>query len=164
VIEIPRPKTVLIRIVQGMLALLAVGALVFLLWEPHVEGRNRNATLYQIYFQDLFLAYVYLSSIPFFYGLFQTIRALGQICDQTEVSPAGISTLHAIKRCAWFVIGAAVLSLLFMLEGDPEDRPPGLALRLFVILPSIVVAVLAAKYERSLQARWETQSAVERPI
>jgi len=62
------------------------------------------------------------------------------------------------------VIGAAVLSLLFMLEGDPEDRPPGLALRLFVILPSIVVAVLAAKYERSLQARWETQSAVERPI
>jgi hypothetical protein len=29
---------------------------VFLLWEPHIEGRNAHATLFQIYFNDPFLA------------------------------------------------------------------------------------------------------------
>ncbi len=45
---------------------LGIGALGFLLWEPHLEGRNAHATTFEIYFHDPFLAYVYVGSIPFF--------------------------------------------------------------------------------------------------
>jgi len=43
-----------------------MGAVMFLIWEPQVEGRNINASLSEIYFQDSFLAYVYIASLPYF--------------------------------------------------------------------------------------------------
>jgi hypothetical protein len=36
---------------QVVIALLGVGVLALLLWEPQVEGRNVNATLFEIYFK-----------------------------------------------------------------------------------------------------------------
>lgn len=47
---------------QAIIVLIAVGALTFLLWEPHLEGRNVGATPFQIYFNDPFLAYAYTGS------------------------------------------------------------------------------------------------------
>jgi hypothetical protein len=38
-----------------------------------------------------------------------------------------------------------------MIHGDSEDGPPGLALRLMVILPSIGVALLEVKFQRRLR-------------
>lgn len=49
-----RGSTVFLQIV---LVLIGIGALAFLLWEPHVEGRNKHATLFEVYFKDPFLAY-----------------------------------------------------------------------------------------------------------
>src|SRR5436190_21292848 len=37
---------------QVVIALLGVGVLALLLWEPQVEGRNVNATQFEIYFKD----------------------------------------------------------------------------------------------------------------
>jgi hypothetical protein len=50
---------------QAAIVLIGIGALAFLLWEPHIEGRNAHATTFEIYFKDPFLAYVYVGSIPF---------------------------------------------------------------------------------------------------
>jgi len=36
--------------------LIGVGVLAGLLWEPQIEGRNVNATQFEIYFKDPFLA------------------------------------------------------------------------------------------------------------
>jgi hypothetical protein len=41
---------------QAVLVLLGIGVLALLLWEPQVEGRNVNATQFEIYFRDPFLA------------------------------------------------------------------------------------------------------------
>ncbi|MCA9152983.1 MAG: hypothetical protein KDA92_26955, partial [Planctomycetales bacterium] len=57
---------------QIVIVMIGLAALVFLLWEPQVEGRNKDATQFQIYFQDPFLALVYIGSIPFFAALYQT--------------------------------------------------------------------------------------------
>lgn len=35
--------------------LVGVSAFAFMLWEPHIEGRNAKATLFEIYFKDPFL-------------------------------------------------------------------------------------------------------------
>ena len=50
---------------QAVILLLGVGVFAFLLWEPNLEGRNVNATLFEIYFKDPFLAYIYLAFVPF---------------------------------------------------------------------------------------------------
>ena len=39
---------------QVVIVLLGIGALALMLWEPHVEGRNARATLFEIYFKDPF--------------------------------------------------------------------------------------------------------------
>jgi hypothetical protein len=50
---------------QVVIVLIGIGVLAFMLWEPHVEGRNAHATVFEIYFHDPFLAYAYIGSIPF---------------------------------------------------------------------------------------------------
>lgn len=64
---------------QPVIVLIGIGALAVMLWEPHIEGRNVHATLLEIYFNDPFLAYAYIASIPFFVALFQAFILLAYI-------------------------------------------------------------------------------------
>jgi hypothetical protein len=64
---------------QVVIVLFGMGALALMLWEPHLEGRNKHATVFQIYFNDPFLAYAYLGSIAFFAVLYQSFKLLGYI-------------------------------------------------------------------------------------
>ena len=57
-----RSSTIFLQVV---VVLIGIGALAIMLWEPHIEGRNAHATLFEIYFKDPFLAYAYIGSIPF---------------------------------------------------------------------------------------------------
>ena len=50
-----RTSTVFLQIV---IVLIGVAAIAFLLGEPHLEGRNERATLFEVYFKDPFLAFV----------------------------------------------------------------------------------------------------------
>jgi cytochrome bd-type quinol oxidase subunit 2 len=135
---------------QAVIVLVGVGALAFLLWEPHVEGVNRHATLAQKYL-DPFVAYVYVASIPFFVGLYQAIKVLGYAGRNRVISQEGVKALRTIKYCALAVIGFVAVSVLFMIGGDREDRPGGTFMRILVGFPSVVVAAAAAMFERVLQ-------------
>src|ERR1044072_5143802 len=64
---------------QAVIVLIGIGSLALMLWEPHIEGRNAHATLFEIYFKDPFLAYAYLASTPFFVALYQAFKLLGYI-------------------------------------------------------------------------------------
>ncbi|MFZ1290993.1 MAG: hypothetical protein WAR79_12930, partial [Melioribacteraceae bacterium] len=61
---------------QVIIVLVGIGGLTLLLLEPHFEGRNAHSTLFEIYFNDPFLALVYIGSIPFFIALYQAIKVL----------------------------------------------------------------------------------------
>jgi Protein of unknown function (DUF2975) len=78
---------------QAVIVLIGIGALALMLWEPPIEGRNAHATLFEIYFKDPFLAYVYFASIPFFVALYQTCKVLGYIGQNKAFSQA---TFHRI--------------------------------------------------------------------
>jgi len=143
-----RRSTIFLQIV---IVLIGIGAIAILLWEPQIEGRNVNATQFEIYFKDPFLAYVYFASIPFFVGLYQGFTLLGYIGKNSVFSPESVRALRIIKYCALAIIGFVAVSVIFMTVGDPEDRPPGVFLRVLVAFPSIVVAATAAIFERILQ-------------
>src|SRR6266478_2060114 len=98
---------------QAVVVLIGTGALALLLWEPHIEGRNAHATLFEIYFKDPFLAYAYLASIPFFVALYQAFKVLGYAGQNKVFSPAAVKALRTIKYCAIAIIGFAAVSVIF---------------------------------------------------
>ncbi|HNT98272.1 MAG TPA: hypothetical protein PKK31_08415, partial [Elusimicrobiales bacterium] len=55
-----------ITVLRTVVVLAGIGILAFMLWLPPHEGRAAGATLFEVYFKDPFLAYVYIGSIPFF--------------------------------------------------------------------------------------------------
>lgn len=140
-------------ICQVILVLIGSVTLAFLLWEPHLEGRNARATVFEVYFHDPFLAYVYVGSIPFFVALYRGFRLFGEAGAEGAFSLRSVAALRSIERCGvillGFVVGAMGIILLF---GDREDRPPGIVLSLLATLGASGIAVVAAFFARRLQA------------
>jgi hypothetical protein len=146
---------------QIVIVLVGVAALALLLWEPQVEGVNKNRTNLEIYFQDPFLALVYAGSIPFFMVLYQAIRALGYVGRNEVFSPEVVKALRTIKYCALAIIGFVVVEGIWILlmSGRDEDNPGApILLGLLIVFPSIVVATTAAMFERILQNAVELKS------
>ena len=135
---------------QVVIVLLGVGVLALLLWEPHVEGVNAHATLFEMYFNP-FIAYAYIGSIPFFVALYQAFKLLAYIRRNEIFSQRSVRALRTIKYCALAIIGFVAVSVIFMIFGDRDDRPAGVFMRILITFPSIVVAIAAAVFERILQ-------------
>src|SRR6266850_937022 len=136
---------------QVVVVLIGIGALALMLWEPHLEGRNAHATLFEIYFNDPFLAYAYIASIPFFVGLYQAFKVLGYAGQNRIFTQEAVNGLRIIKFCAMVIIGFVAVSVIFMIGGDRDDRPGGIFMRMLVTFPSIIVATAAAIFQRVLQ-------------
>src|SRR5256885_411340 len=132
-----RSSTIFLQVV---VVLIGIGALAIMLWEPHIEGRNKHATLFEIYFKDPFLAYAYIGSIPFFVALYQAFKVLGYVRQNKTFSQATVNALRTIKYCAIAMIGFVAVSVVFMIFGDKDDRPGGTFMRILITFPSIVVA------------------------
>jgi hypothetical protein len=139
--------------IQVVVVLIGVGVLVLLLWEPHIEGRNVNATLFEIYFKDPFLAYIYLAFVPFFVGLYEAFKILGYARRNEISSQRSVRALRIIKYCALttalFIVGAEAYIFIFVRGTD--DVAGGVMIGAFIILVSAIIATAAAVFERILQ-------------
>lgn len=143
-----RSSTIFLQIV---IVLIGIGALALMLWEPHIEGRNAHATLFEIYFKDPFLAYAYIASIPFFIALYQAFQVLEFVRQNKTFSQATVKALRTIKYCAIAIIGFVAVSAIFIIFADKDDRPAGVFMRILIAFPSIVIATAVAMFERILQ-------------
>jgi DUF2975 family protein len=136
---------------QTVIVLIGIGALALMLWEPHIEGRNAHATLFEIYFKDPFLAYAYLASIPFFVALYQVFKVLGYVRQDKTFSQATVKALRTIKFCALGIIGFVAVGELFIMLGNSDDRAGGVFIGILITFGSVVIATAAAMFERVLQ-------------
>ncbi|HEX2788320.1 MAG TPA: DUF2975 domain-containing protein [Ignavibacteria bacterium] len=138
---------------QIVIVLIGIGTLVFMLWEPHLEGRNANASVFEIYFNDPFLAYAYLSSILFFVALYQAFKVMGYIRQDKTFSQATVKALRTIKFCALALIGFVVIAEIFIMSNTSDDRAGGVAMGLFAAFVFALIATAATLYERALQRK-----------
>jgi hypothetical protein len=143
---------------RGVVVLIGIGAIALLLWEPHIEGRNAHATLFEIYFKDPFLAYAYVASIPFFVGLYQAFKVLGYAGRDKEFSPSAVRSLRTIKYCAIALVGFVAVGEVFILSNTDEDRAGGVFMGLLIAFASVVVATAMALLERALQSAVDMKS------
>jgi hypothetical protein len=152
-----RGSTVFLQVV---LVLLGLGVLAFLLWEPHVEGRNAHATLFEIYFNDPFLAYVYVGSTPFFVALYKAFKLLGYIARKEVFSSRSVGALRMIKFCALTLVAFIALAeaYFFIVRRGKDDIAGGVMMGLFLIFVSAIVATAAAVFEKTLQSAVEMKA------
>jgi len=145
---------------QTVIVLIGIGALALLLWEPHIEGRNVHATLFEIYFKDPFLAYAYTASIAFFTALYQAFKLLGHIGRNEVFSQRSVRALRIIKYCAItliaFILGAE--AYFFIVQRGNDDIAGGVMMGLFLIFVSAIIATAAAVFERLLQSAVDMKS------
>ena len=139
-------------LIQVAIVLIGIATLAFMLWEPHIEGRNAHASTFEVYFKDPFLAYVYVGSIPFFVALYRAFGLFGNVRHNGSFSQVTVDALRAVKRCAMvllcFVAGGVVFILM---SGDGEDRPAGIFMSFLFIFASTGIAIAAAMFARRLQ-------------
>jgi len=138
---------------QVVIVLIGIGTLALMLWEPHLEGRNVHATLFEIYFKDPFLAYAYTASITIFVALYQAFKLLGYIGRNEVFSQRSVKALRTIKYCAMilvaFIVGAE--AYFFIAVRGKDDIAGGVMIGLLMIFVSVVIATAAAVFERTLQ-------------
>ena len=143
---------------RGVLLLIGIGALAFLLVEPHYEGRNAHATLFAIYFKDPFLAYAYVASSAFFVGLYHAFKVLAYAGRNEEFSPAAVRSVRTIKYCAFALIGFVMAGEVFIMLHESDDRAGGVFMGVLIFFGSIVVATGMAILERTLQNALDMKS------
>ena len=138
---------------QIVLVLIGIAVFTFMLWEPHLEGRNIGATLFEIYFKDPFLAYVYIGSIPFFIGLYKAFKALRRIAQNKTFSEATVQAVRTVRYCALatagFIVGAELY--LFIFQRGKDDVAGAAMLGFIATFISTVVAALVSVFEQTLQ-------------
>ena len=140
---------------QIIIVLIGISVLAFMLWEPHLEGRNVHATLFEIYFKDLFLACAYIASIAFFTALYQAFKILGYIRQNQTCSQATFRALRTIKYCAIAIIGFVVVGVayLFIAVRGKDDIAGGVAMGVFITFGAIIIVIATILFERFLQKR-----------
>jgi len=146
-----RGSTLFLKVV---ILLIGIGALAGMIIFPQLEGRNANADLFSIYFQDPFLAYVYIASIPFFVALYQAFQLLGYIGQNKAFSLDSVRALRTIKYCAIIlsilIVMAALYIRIFHANGD--DPAGFIALCIVTTFISVVIATATAVFEKLLQS------------
>jgi len=146
-------KKTLIAFLQTVIVLVSVAVFFLLLWEPHLEGRNVHATLFEIYFKDSFLAYVYAAFIPFFIALYQVFNLLGYAAQNELFSLHSVKDLRVIQYCAIthasLMFGAVVY--IFATQRGKDDIAGGVAMGLFVTFVSSVITVVAILFRKRIQ-------------
>jgi hypothetical protein len=139
---------------QVIVVLVGLGALTFMLVEPHYEGRNINATVFQIYFNDPFLAYAYITSVAFFTGLYQVFKVLGYVGQDKTFSPATVKSLRILRRSALTGIGFVVVGMIYIRFFSESDDPAGgLFIGFLITFASLITAAVATTGERVVQSK-----------
>ena len=149
-----RSSTIFLQVV---IVALGIGALALMLWKPTIEGRNAHATLFEIYFNDPFLAWAYTASIAFFVALYQGFMLLSYIGANEVFSGRSVKASRTIKYCAMTLVAFIVAAEAYLFIVRPgDDIAGGVFMGLLIILVFGVSATVAARFEKILQNAIDT--------
>lgn len=137
----------------GILLLIGLSVFAGLLWFPPHEGAAAGLDLVSIYLNP-FIIYIYIAFIPFFFGIFQTIRFISLIERKKPSSLAAVNAIKNVKYCALTLIGFFVIALAWIRTMSGNDDPAGaMATGTFLIICSAIVAFVAHSFQKKLQKR-----------
>ena len=102
---------------------------------------------------------MYLTTIPFYIALYQSINLLSYIDRNQAFSELSVTALKKIKNCALTISGLYVIVLPFVYILAEVDDAPGLILvGMVMVFAPLVIAVFAAVLQRLLKEAIDIKS------
>lgn len=143
---------------QGVLFVLALGALFLMIYLPSIEGRAEGLSVFKIY-SDPFVLYGYLLSIPFFVALYQALQLLVLIQRSEVFSLVAVKRLRNIKWCGYILaIGILAAGVFVRISNPDEDAAGFMMLCLVCTLSSVVVGTAAGVFQKLLESATQFKS------
>jgi hypothetical protein len=132
---------------QGVIVLMALGALAICIFALPVALRSDNTGLYR----PIALG-MYAAVIPFFIALYQSMKLLDLIDHNNAFSELGVQALKKIKYCGMVIAAMFTLGMPYIfIVGDKDDAPGVIAVACIIIFASIVIAIFAAVLQKLLK-------------
>ncbi|NMH73947.1 DUF2975 domain-containing protein [Bacillus sp. RO2] len=102
---------------------------------------------------------MFLTTIPFYFALYQALKLLGYIDNNEAFSQFSVEALKKIKFCAITIscVYVVIMPFIFLLA-DKDDAPGAIIMGAVPIFASIVIAVFAAVLQRLLQVAIDIKS------
>jgi hypothetical protein len=95
---------------------------------------------------------MYLSTIPFYFALYQAFILLNYIDNNKAFSEISVNALKKIKNCATTISILFVAGMpLFYIVGEVDDAPGVIVIGMVIIFASMVISVFAAVLQKLLQ-------------
>ena len=144
-------KRISTLLLKFLFLLIVIAVLVGMIKFPQIEGRAANLDLFSIY-SDPFILYIYISSAPFFIGLYQAFKLLNLIETNKELSQRAVNTLGNIKLASLSLIASITLALIYirtLAHGDDPAGPTAVGILAFFVFTTAAIA--AAIFQRRIQ-------------
>lgn len=151
-------KKLIITFLKLLFLLFAIVILAGLIWFPQTEGRAVNLDILSIY-TDPFIIYIYIGSIPFFFGMYQVFKLLTLIDTDQIYSHNSVAILRNIKLASLCQIGFIALAILyigFFVHGDDNTGP--ISLGIISTIAVGIVAIITTIFKKSIQNSLDTKS------
>jgi hypothetical protein len=144
------PSTIFLKIVIFLIGLLVLA--ICLVWLPKVVEFYSGLEPKITHFMYIVSFMMYLSTVPFFFALYQGYKLLSYIDKNIAFSDLSIKALKNIKLCAITisVLFLAILPFLYPIA-DADDAPGLLVFGFIIAFASTVIATFAAVLEKLLQ-------------
>lgn len=137
-------STLFLRAVVYLIGLTALGLCVFAL--PAGIMSDETGGYY------LILLGMYVTAVPFFIALFQTLKLLHYIDTKKAFSILSVNALKYIKYCAITISGLYVAGMPYIFYvADTDDAPGVVVIGLGIIGASFTIGIFAAVLQRILR-------------
>lgn len=94
---------------------------------------------------------LYVTLIPFFIALYQTLKLLKYIERKNAFSDLAVNSLRTIKNCAFIIIGIYVMGMVYLALSDAMQN--GLvAMSIVNIFTALVISIFAMVLEELLRS------------
>ncbi len=145
-----RKSTHFLRAAVVVLGLIVLALCIFALPSMYKGGSEEFPYASKAIF--LIMIGLYATAIPFFIGLWQTLKLLSYIDTNQAFSDISVKTLRNIKYCAFAisVLYVGGVPLLFPIA-DGDDAPGLMLMGMVVACAPVVVTVFASILEKLLQ-------------
>jgi len=105
------------------------------------------------------LIIMYVTAMPFFFALFQTLKLLSYIDKNSAFSDLSIRALKKIKYCAFIVSALYTAGMPFLVSvADKDDAPGAVGFGVVFIFASITIATVAAILQKLVQSGLDMKS------
>ncbi|SFH54374.1 DUF2975 domain-containing protein [Pisciglobus halotolerans] len=153
-------STLFLKVVTTMISTPVLALSIFVLPKIAVTAIVKLQTGSELAYIVLgLLLIMYLSSIPFYFALYQAIQLLRYIDQSQAFSMLSVIALKKIKNCALMISGLYVIALpLIFVVAQWDDAPGLVAIGMVILGASLVVVVFAAVLQRLLEEAIQIKS------